>query len=48
MTDLETIFGYRIRQTEETLSEAVSKHQAVTGTNKTGFCGVWQDSRTSF
>ncbi len=23
MTDLETIFGYRMRQTEETLSEAV-------------------------
>ncbi len=26
---------------------SVSKHQAVTGTKKTGFCGVWQDSRTS-
>lgn len=26
---------------------SVSKHQAVTATTKTGFCGVWQDDRTA-
>jgi hypothetical protein len=26
---------------------SVSRHQAVTATVKTGFCGVWQDHRTA-
>ena len=38
MTDRETIFGYRMRQTEETLAEAVKMEKVI---YKHGWDGAW-------